>query len=68
MRLPATKTLVKVAVYGGVICISTVMYARSTVEDRVRQSDHFRAAMKTLRTHQGKWRLAAYAIARTRLT
>lgn len=53
MRLPTNKTLAKLAIYGGVICISAVMYGRSRIEDNIRKSEHFRKAMKTLRTHAG---------------
>lgn len=53
MRLPSTRTLAKTAIVGGVICISTVMYVRSRIETRVRDSEHFRTAMKTLRTNAG---------------
>lgn len=51
--MPSNRTLAKVAVYGGVICISAVMYARSHIQDNIRKSEHFRQALKTLRTHSG---------------
>lgn len=53
MRLPSTRTLVKTAIIGGIVCISSVMYVRSRIETRVRDSEHFRAAMATLRTNAG---------------
>lgn len=53
MIIPSNKTLAKIAIYGGVICISSVMYVRSRIQDNIRDSEHFRAAMKTLRTHAG---------------
>lgn len=53
MRLPSTKTLAKIGVYVGVAGISSVMYMRWKIEERIRNTDYFRAAFQTLRQHRG---------------
>ncbi|XP_075165111.1 uncharacterized protein LOC142237623 [Haematobia irritans] len=53
MGMPSNKTLAKLAVYIGVAGISSVMYMRWKVEERIRNTDYFRSAFQTLRQHKG---------------
>ncbi|KAI8128836.1 hypothetical protein FF38_11403 [Lucilia cuprina] len=53
MRFPSNKILAKVAIYLGVAGISSVMYMRWKIEERIRNTDYFRAAFQTLRQHRG---------------
>ncbi|XP_065369732.1 uncharacterized protein LOC135961994 [Calliphora vicina] len=53
MRFPSNKTLAKVAIYVSVAGISSVMYMRWKIEERIRNTDYFRAAFQTLRQHRG---------------
>lgn len=55
MRFPSNKTLAKVAIYVGIAGISSVMYMRWKIEERIRNTDYFRAAFQTLRQHKGKY-------------
>lgn len=52
--IPSNRVLAKIAVYGSVACISAVMYARSKIQDNIRNAEHFREAMKVLRTNSGQ--------------
>ncbi|XP_011196645.1 uncharacterized protein LOC105221388 [Zeugodacus cucurbitae] len=53
MRFPSNKTLGKIAVYGAFASITGVMYMRYKIEDRIRNSEYFKLALKTLRQHKG---------------
>lgn len=55
MRFPSNKTLAKVAIYVGIAGISSVMYMRWKIEERIRNTDYFRVAFQTLRQHKGKY-------------
>lgn len=55
MRIPSNKTLAKAAVYVGVAGISSIMYMRWKIEERIRNTDYFRAAFQTLRQHRGNF-------------
>lgn len=47
------RTLAKIATYGAVGCISSVMYMRHKIQERVRNTDYFKEALKVLRSHKG---------------
>lgn len=49
----STRTLAKIATYGAVATIGGLILVRSRLEDRVRQSEFYRLAMKTLRSNPG---------------
>uniref|UniRef100_A0A1A9WHV7 Cytochrome oxidase complex assembly protein 1 n=1 Tax=Glossina brevipalpis TaxID=37001 RepID=A0A1A9WHV7_9MUSC len=49
----SNRTLAKVAVYVGVAGISSVMYMRSKIEERIRNTDYFRLALGALRRNKG---------------
>ncbi|XP_073845183.1 uncharacterized protein [Musca autumnalis] len=53
MRFPSNKTLAKYAVYIGIAGISSVMYMRFKIEERIRNAEYFRSAFKILRQHKG---------------
>ena len=53
MRLPSNRILMQTAIYGGVICISAVMYVRSKIQNNIRNTDFFRESIKILRKHPG---------------
>lgn len=44
-------TLVKIAAIGGFITVTMGMAYRFKVNDNIRQSDHYKEALKTLRSH-----------------
>lgn len=54
MRWPSNKTLVKTAIYIGMAGITSVMYMRWKIEERIRNTEYFRTAFQTLRQHKGK--------------
>ncbi|XP_049813912.1 uncharacterized protein LOC126260618 [Schistocerca nitens] len=49
----STKTLMKVAVYGGIATISAGLLANWEIQARLQKSEYFREAMKILRVHPG---------------
>lgn len=49
----SNKTLAKIAVYVSVAGISSVMYMRWKIEERIRNTDYFRLAFSALRGHRG---------------
>ncbi|EDW01311.1 uncharacterized protein LOC6560096 [Drosophila grimshawi] len=53
LRMPSNRTLGNICVYGAVISISAVMYMRWRLEDRVRSTEYYKLALKTLRQHKG---------------
>ncbi|KAM7344039.1 uncharacterized protein ACRADG_010882 isoform 1-T2 [Cochliomyia hominivorax] len=53
MRFPSNKTLAKYAIYIGIAGLSSIMYMRWKIEERIRNTDYFRAAFQTLRQHKG---------------
>lgn len=54
MKLPQLKTLVKTSVYVCIAGLTSVLYMRSKIKDRVRNEDYYRNALKILRAHPGK--------------
>lgn len=54
MRFPSNSTLAKWIVYIGVGGMSSVMYMRWKVEERIRNTEYFRSAFQVLRQHRGK--------------
>lgn len=56
MRFPSNKTLAKYAVYIGIAGISSVMYMRWKIEERIRNAEYFRSAFKILRQHRGNYK------------
>ncbi|XP_013106882.1 uncharacterized protein LOC106086671 [Stomoxys calcitrans] len=53
MGFPSNKTLAKWAVYIGVAGMSSIMYMRWKVEERISNTDYFRSAFQILRQHKG---------------
>lgn len=49
----STKTLVKIAAWGGLIVSSTGFYLQHRIVDNVRSFDYYKQALKTLRMHPG---------------
>uniref|UniRef100_A0A1A9V634 Cytochrome oxidase complex assembly protein 1 n=1 Tax=Glossina austeni TaxID=7395 RepID=A0A1A9V634_GLOAU len=49
----SNKSLAKIAVYVGIAGISSVMYMRWKIEERIRNTDYFRLAFSALRGHKG---------------
>lgn len=53
MRLPQLSTLVKSSVYVCIAGLTSVMYMRSKLKERIRNEDYYRNALKILRAHKG---------------
>lgn len=49
----STRTLGKTALFGAVGIIGSLIWARTTIENRVRNAEFYKLAMKTLRTDPG---------------
>lgn len=50
----STRTLGKTALFGAVGIIGSLIWARTTIENRVRNAEFYKLAMKTLRTDPGE--------------
>lgn len=53
----ATKTLVKAAVFGSLVTASAGLWVNNQIESRIKKSDYFVEALKTLRNHPGSLHL-----------
>lgn len=56
LRFPSNRTLGSICAYGAILSISAVMYMRWQLEDRVRSTEYYKAAMQALRKHKGEWK------------
>lgn len=57
----STQTLGKTALFGAVGIIGSLIWARSSIENRVRNADFYKQAMKMLRTDPGKYQCHAFS-------
>lgn len=49
----STQTLAKTALVGAVGILGSLIWARTTIENRVRSADFYKLAMRTLRSDPG---------------
>ncbi|PSN36600.1 hypothetical protein C0J52_15611 [Blattella germanica] len=52
MNMVSNRTLAKIAAYGGIVAASTGFYLHWKLQDRLRNEEYYKEAMKILRNHQ----------------